>query len=65
MQIGNLPKKEFRIMRVKMIHNLRKTIKTKIEKMKKMFNEDLEELKNEQMNNAIIEMKNALESIAE
>ena len=52
-------------MRVKMIHNLRKTIKTKIEKMKKMFNEDLEELKNEQMNNIIIEMKNALESIAE
>ena len=48
-----------------MIHNLRKTIKTKIEKMKKMFNEDLEELKNEQMNNTIIEMKNALESIAE
>ena len=52
-------------MRVKKIHNLRKTIKTKIEKMKKMFNEDLEELKNEQMNNTIIEMKNALESIAE
>ena len=41
-------------MRVKMIHNLRKTIKTKFEKMKKMFNEDLEELKNEQMNNTII-----------
>ena len=52
-------------MRVTMIQNLRKTIKTKIEKMKKMFNEDLEELKNEQMNNTIIEMKNALESIAE
>ena len=40
-----------------MIHNLRKTIKTKIEKMNKMSNEDLEEVKNEQMNNTVIEMK--------
>ena len=44
-------------MRVEMIHNLRKTIKTKIEKMNKMSNEDLEEVKNEQMNNTVIEME--------
>ena len=37
----------------------------KIEKMKEMFNKDLEELKNKQteMNNTITEMKNTLEGI--
>ena len=45
-EIGNLPEKEFRIMIVKMIQNLRKRIEAKIEKMQEMFNKDLEELKN-------------------
>ena len=32
-EIGNLPQKEFRIMIVKMIQNLRKRMEAKIEKM--------------------------------
>ena len=48
---------------VKMIQDLGKRMEAKIEKMKKMFNKDLEELKNKQteMNNAITEMKTTLE----
>ena len=64
-EIGNLPEKEFRIMIVKMIQDLRKRMEAKIEKMKEMFNKDLEELKNKQteMNNTITEMKTTLERI--
>ena len=47
-KIGRLPEKEFRIMIVKMIQDLGKRIKAKIEKMQEMFNKDLEELKNKQ-----------------
>ena len=47
-EIGNLPEKEFRIMTVKMILNLRKRMEAKIEKMQEMFTKDLEELKNKQ-----------------
>ena len=47
-EIGNLPVKEFRIMIVKMIQDLRKRMETKTEKMQKQFTEDLEELKNKQ-----------------
>ena len=48
-------------MRVKMIQNLR----NRIEKIKKTFNKDLEELKSKQtmMNNTINEIKNTLEAI--
>ena len=65
MEIGNLPEKEFRIMIVKIIQDLRKTMEAKIEKMQEMFNKDLEEPKNKQteMNNTITEMKNTLEGI--
>ena len=45
-ELGNLPEKEFRIMIVKMIQDLRKRMEAKIEKMQEMFNRDLEELKN-------------------
>ena len=48
MVIGNLKEKELRIMIVKMIQNLRKTMEAKIEKMQEMFSKDLEELKNKQ-----------------
>ena len=48
MEIGNLPEKEFRIMTVKMIQDLRKRMEAKIEKMQEMFTKDLEELKNKQ-----------------
>ena len=45
-EIGNLPKKEFRIMIVKMIQDLRKRMEAEIKKMQEMFNKDLEELRN-------------------
>ena len=41
-EIGKLPEKEFRIMIVKMVKNLR----NKMEKMQESINKDLEELKN-------------------
>ena len=44
MAIGNLPEKEFRMMIVKMIQGLEKTM----EKMQEMFTKDLEGLKNKQ-----------------
>ena len=43
--IGNLPEKEFRIMIVKMIQDLRKRMEAKVEKMQKMFNKNLEEIR--------------------
>ena len=43
-EIGNLSEKEFRITIVKMIQNLRKTVK----KMQERFTKDLEEQKNKQ-----------------
>ena len=41
-EIGKFPEKEFRIMIVKIIQDLRKTM----EKMQEMFTKDLEKLKN-------------------
>ena len=73
-EIGYLPETEFRIMIVKMIHDLGKIMEAKIEKMQEMFNKDLEELKNKhleelknkqtEMNNTITEMKNTLEAVS-
>ena len=69
-EIGSLPEKEFRIMRVKMIQSLENKIElqinsleTRIEMMQEMFNKDLEEIKKSQsiMNNALTEIKNTLE----
>ena len=47
MEIGNLPEKEFRIMRVTRIQDLGKRTGAKI-KMREMFTKDLETLKNKQ-----------------
>ena len=54
-EIGNLPEKEFRIMIVKMIQDIGKTV----EKMQEMFTKDLEEIKKSRyiMNIAINETK--------
>ena len=54
-EIGKLPEKEFRIMRVKMIKNL----ENKMEKMQESVNNDLEELKNKhtETNNTVTEIK--------
>ena len=48
-EIGNLLEKEFRMMIVKMIQDLRRRREAKIEKMQEMFNNDLEELKNKHL----------------
>ena len=44
MEIGKLPEKEFRIMKMKVTQDFRK----RMEKMQEMFTKDLEELKNKQ-----------------
>ena len=62
-EIGNLPEKEFRVMIVKIIQDLGKRMEAQTEEIQKMFNKDLEDLKNKQMNNTITEMKNILEGI--
>ena len=60
-EIGGLPEKEFRVMIVKLIQNLR----NRMDKVQELFNKDLEELKSKQtmMNKAINEIKNSLEGI--
>ena len=64
-EIGNLPEKEIRVMKVKMIQNLRNRMEARTEKIEETFNKDLEELKNKQtkMDNTITEMKTTLEGI--
>ena len=73
-ETGNLSEKEFRIMIMKMIQNLESkmelqinSLEIKIEKMKEMFNKDLEEIKKSKlkMNNAINEIKITLEGTIE
>ena len=41
--IGNLPEKIFKIMIMKLIQKLGERMEAKMEKMKEMFNKDLEE----------------------
>ena len=47
-EVGNLPEKEFRVMIVKMIQDLRRRMEAHIEKVQQMFNIELEELKDKQ-----------------
>ena len=58
-EISSLPKKEFRVMIVKMIQKLG----NRMEKIKETFNKHLEELKRKQtiMNSIINKIKNSLE----
>ena len=60
-EIGKLPEKQFRIMRVKVIKNL----ENKMEKMQESINKDLEELKNKRTvtRNIITEIKNTVDRI--
>ena len=46
-EVANLPEKEFRIMIVKIIQDLRKRMEAKIEKTQEMLNKDLEEISRE------------------
>lgn len=47
-EIGNLPEKEFRVMTVKIIQDLRKRMEPQNKKLQEMFNQELEDLKNKQ-----------------
>ena len=60
-EIGSLSEKEFRVMILKMIQNLR----NRMEEIQETFNKELEELKSKQtmMNNTINDIKNSLEGI--
>ena len=59
-EIGSLPEKEFRIMRVKMIRNLG----NRMEKIQETFNKDVEvNRKQKLMKNTINEIKNSLQGI--
>ena len=49
MEIGNLYGKEFRVMIIKMIQDLRKRRNAQIEKIEEMINKELEELKSKQI----------------
>ena len=42
-EIGNLPEKEFRVMIVRIIPELRKRTEAQIEELHEMFNKELEE----------------------
>ena len=57
-EIGNIPAKEFQIMKVKTTQNLENnmesqinSLETRIEKMQERFNKDLEEIKKESIYN--------------
>ena len=65
MQIGNLPGKEFRVMIVKMIQDLRNRMEAQTKMTQEMFNKDLEEVKNKhkEMKNTITGKKNTLAEI--
>ena len=60
-EIGSLPEKEFRVMRVKVIQNRG----NRMEKLQETFNKDLEELqsKHTMMNDTMNEIKNSPEGI--
>ena len=60
-ETGSLHEKEFRVMIVNMIQNLR----NKMEKIQKTFNKHLEEINSKQkmMNNTVNEIENSLEGI--
>ena len=62
-EIANLPEKEFKVMIIKMIKELRR-MDAQNEKLE-VLNEELENIKNNQteMKNTITEMKNTLEGI--
>ena len=47
-EIGNLPEKEFRVMIVKMIQDLKKRVEAQTKKIQEMINKELEDVKNKQ-----------------
>ena len=65
MELGNLPKKEFRVMIINMIQELGKLMDAKSEKLQEVFNEKLANIKSNQteLKYTITEMKNTLNGI--
>ena len=63
-EIGKLSEKEFRVMILKMIQNLKHRME-KIEESMNTFNKDIEEIKSKQteMNNKVTKIRNTLEGI--
>ena len=63
-EMGNLPEKEFTVMIVKMIKELRKRMDAQSEKLE-VLNKELENIKNNktELKNTTTEMKNTLEGI--
>ena len=61
-EIGNLPEKESRVMIVKTMQDLGKTLEAKIKQMEEMFTKHLEELKKKQtgMNNMLEGIKSRI-----
>ena len=47
-EIGNLTEKNFRVMIIKMIQDLRKRMNAQCKKLKENFNKELENIKNNQ-----------------
>ena len=45
MEIGNLPEKEFRVMRVMIIQDFGKVMEAQTQKIQQMFNKEVEDLK--------------------
>ena len=64
MEVNNLHKKDFRVMIVRMIQDLRKNLEAKMDKLQETLNKEIEDLKNKQaeMRNKITEVKNSLEA---
>ena len=58
-EIGDLPEEKFRAMTINMTQDFGKRVEAQTEKVQKMLNEELKDLKNKQkeMNNTIPEMK--------
>ena len=61
--LGNLPKKEFRVMSIKMIQELGKRMDAQSKKLQEVFNKELENVKNNKLKSIITDMKNTLEGI--
>ena len=64
-ETGGLPEKEFKVMLIEIIQDLRKRIEAQPKKTQKMVNKEPEDTKNKQtgLNNTITELKNILEGV--
>ena len=61
-EIGNLPEKDFRVMLVKMIQDLRNKLEKKINKLEETFKKGVDlKIQQAKMNNTITKIKNSLE----